>query len=50
MTTFGEIMLRLAPPVFLRFSQANSFEVYGELRITCKKVSEVLEVIKEVKR
>jgi len=28
--TFGEIMLRLAPPGFLRFSQANSFEViYG---------------------
>ncbi|MEC7263751.1 MAG: sugar kinase, partial [Bacteroidota bacterium] len=28
--TFGEIMLRLAPPGFLRFSQANSFDVvYG---------------------
>ena len=28
--TFGEIMLRLAPPEFLRFSQARSFEVnYG---------------------
>lgn len=28
--TFGEIMLRLAPPGFLRFSQTNSFEVvYG---------------------
>jgi len=28
--TFGEIMLRLAPPGFLRFSQANQFEVvYG---------------------
>lgn len=28
--TFGEIMLRLAPPEFLRFSQANHFEViYG---------------------
>jgi len=28
--TFGEIMLRLAPPDFLRFSQANSFDVvYG---------------------
>jgi 2-dehydro-3-deoxygluconokinase len=28
--TFGEIMLRLTPPGFLRFSQANSFEViYG---------------------
>lgn len=28
--TFGEIMLRLAPPGFLRFSQANNFEVvYG---------------------
>lgn len=28
--TFGEIMLRLAPPEFLRFSQANSFDVvYG---------------------
>ncbi|MDC6353865.1 MULTISPECIES: sugar kinase [Robiginitalea] len=28
--TFGEIMLRLAPPNFLRFSQANSFDVvYG---------------------
>ncbi len=28
--TFGEIMLRLAPEGFLRFSQANSFEVvYG---------------------
>jgi 2-dehydro-3-deoxygluconokinase len=28
--TFGEIMMRLAPPGFLRFSQANSFEVlYG---------------------
>ena len=28
--TFGEIMLRLAPPGFLRFSQSNSFDVvYG---------------------
>ena len=28
--TFGEIMLRLAPPGFLRFSQANNFDVvYG---------------------
>lgn len=28
--TFGEIMLRLSPPVWKRFSQANSFEVvYG---------------------
>ena len=28
--TFGEIMLRLAPPGYLRFEQANSFEaVYG---------------------
>ena len=28
--TFGEIMLRLAPPGFLRFSQTNQFEViYG---------------------
>lgn len=28
--TFGEIMLRLAPPGFLRFSQANSFDaIYG---------------------
>lgn len=28
--TFGEIMLRLAPPGYLRFSQANSFDVvYG---------------------
>ncbi len=28
--TFGEIMLRLAPPGFLRFSQTNSFEaIYG---------------------
>ena len=28
--TFGEIMLRLAPPDFLRFSQTNSFDVvYG---------------------
>lgn len=28
--TFGEIMLRLAPPEFLRFSQTNSFDVvYG---------------------
>ena len=28
--TFGEIMLRLTPPGFLRFSQANSFDVvYG---------------------
>ena len=28
--TFGEIMLRLAPPGFLRFSQASSFDVvYG---------------------
>ena len=28
--TFGEIMLRLAPPGFLRFSQANRFDVvYG---------------------
>lgn len=28
--TFGEIMMRLAPPGFLRFSQANSFDVlYG---------------------
>ena len=28
--TFGEIMLRLSPPGFLRFTQANSFDVvYG---------------------
>ena len=28
--TFGEIMLRLSPPEFLRFSQANTFDVvYG---------------------
>ncbi len=28
--TFGEIMLRLAPPGFLRFNQAQSFDViYG---------------------
>ena len=28
--TFGEIMLRLAPPGYLRFSQTNSFDViYG---------------------
>ena len=28
--TFGEIMLRLAPPGFLRFSQTNSFDaIYG---------------------
>ncbi|NLD43234.1 MAG: sugar kinase, partial [Chloroflexi bacterium] len=28
--TFGEIMLRLSPPGFLRFSQAQSFDViYG---------------------
>ena len=28
--TFGEIMLRLAPPGFLRFSQTNNFDaVYG---------------------
>ncbi|NND31250.1 MAG: sugar kinase, partial [Saprospiraceae bacterium] len=28
--TFGEIMLRLTPPGFRRFSQADSFEViYG---------------------
>ena len=28
--TFGEIMLRLAPPGFLRFSQSSSFDiVYG---------------------
>jgi sugar/nucleoside kinase (ribokinase family) len=28
--TFGEIMLRLAPPGFQRFTQARSFEaVYG---------------------
>jgi 2-dehydro-3-deoxygluconokinase len=28
--TFGEIMLRLTPPEFLRFSQVNSFDVgYG---------------------
>jgi 2-dehydro-3-deoxygluconokinase len=28
--TFGEIMLRLAPQGFLRFSQANSFDaIYG---------------------
>ena len=28
--TFGEIMLRLAPQGFLRFSQANNFDViYG---------------------
>ena len=28
--TFGEIMLRLAPPGFLRFSQTNSFQaIYG---------------------
>ena len=28
--TFGEIMLRLAPPDYLRFSQTNTFDViYG---------------------
>ena len=28
--TFGEIMLRLSPPGYLRFSQTNSFDVvYG---------------------
>ena len=28
--TFGEIMMRLAPPDFLRFTQARSFDViYG---------------------
>ena len=28
--TFGEIMLRLAPPGYLRFSQTNQFDVvYG---------------------
>ena len=28
--TFGEIMLRLAPPQFLRFSQTQSFDIiYG---------------------
>ena len=28
--TFGEIMLRLSPPGFLRFSQTNAFDlVYG---------------------
>ena len=28
--TFGEIMLRLAPPGFLRFSQTTSFDaIYG---------------------
>ena len=28
--TFGEIMLRLSPPGFLRFSQANNFDaVFG---------------------
>ena len=28
--TFGEIMLRLAPPGYLRFTQASSFDVvYG---------------------
>ncbi len=28
--TFGEIMLRLSPPGFQRFSQANSFDIiYG---------------------
>ena len=28
--TFGEIMLRLSPPGFLRFSQTNTFDiVYG---------------------
>ena len=40
--TFGEIMLRLAPPGFLRFSQTNSFDViYGsakkEMRIVKTK-------------
>ena len=30
--TFGEIILRLSPPGFLRFSQANSFDmVNGEI-------------------
>ena len=28
--TFGEIMLRLSPPDYLRFSQTNSFDInYG---------------------
>jgi len=28
--TFGEIMMRLSPPSFLRFTQARSFDViYG---------------------
>ena len=28
--TFGEIMLRLSPPGYLRFSQTNTFDiVYG---------------------
>ena len=33
--TFGEIMLRLAPQGFLRFSQANNFDVIRRRRIQC---------------
>ena len=35
--TFGEIMLRLTPKDFLRFSQATNFDVvygYGESNVT----------------
>ena len=35
--TFGEIMLRLTPKGFLRFSQATNFDVvygYGESNVT----------------
>lgn len=41
--TFGEIMLRLAPEGFLRFSQANDYATIE------KQVKEALELIKEVR-
>ena len=39
---FGEIMLRLTPPVFLRFSQANSLNVIygGRVFSTIENLSE----------
>jgi len=45
--TFGEIMLRLAPPGFLRFSQTNSFDVIyggGESNVAVSLVNYGLDV------
>ncbi len=42
--TFGEIMLRLNPPVFLRFGQTTSFDAIS------RKTAEVLGWIRQARR